>query len=62
MREPYLKINDIINKYLLRNERISLHRGQTPSEAEMNYLSMAKTLEMYGVDLHPVFVSRNIKY
>lgn len=40
--------------------RISLCRGQTPSEAEMNYLSIAKTLEMFGVDLHPVFVSRNI--
>lgn len=28
------------------------HRGQTPSEAEMNYLENAKKLAMYGVDLH----------
>ncbi|XP_053542905.1 band 4.1-like protein 4 isoform X6 [Ictalurus punctatus] len=36
--------------------------GQAPSEAEMNYLSMAKTLEMYGVDLHPVFGEKQSEY
>ncbi|XP_062870060.1 band 4.1-like protein 4 [Trichomycterus rosablanca] len=36
--------------------------GQTPSEAEMNYLNIAKTLEMYGVDLHPVFGEKQSEY
>ncbi|XP_035391097.1 band 4.1-like protein 4 isoform X1 [Electrophorus electricus] len=36
--------------------------GQKPSEAEINYLSIAKTLEMYGVDLHPVFGEKQSEY
>jgi hypothetical protein len=28
-----------------------LHRGQTPAEAEFNFLEHAKRLDMYGVDL-----------
>lgn len=29
-----------------------LHQGQTPADAECNYLEEAKHLELYGVDLH----------
>ncbi|KAI8507964.1 hypothetical protein Bbelb_142040, partial [Branchiostoma belcheri] len=35
----------------------NIHRdlvGQVPSEAELNYLSLGRVLEMYGVDLHRV--------
>ncbi|VDK88554.1 unnamed protein product [Onchocerca ochengi] len=30
-----------------------LHKGQTPAEAEFNFLKHAKDLELYGVDLYP---------
>ncbi|XP_054843214.1 band 4.1-like protein 4A isoform X2 [Eublepharis macularius] len=36
--------------------------GQVPAEAEMNYLGVAKTLEMYGVDLHPVYGENKSEY
>uniref|UniRef100_A0A4W5MSJ9 Erythrocyte membrane protein band 4.1 like 4A n=1 Tax=Hucho hucho TaxID=62062 RepID=A0A4W5MSJ9_9TELE len=37
-------------------------RGQVPSKAELNYLGIAKTLDMYGVDLHPVFGENQSEY
>ncbi|XP_036742792.1 band 4.1-like protein 4A isoform X2 [Manis pentadactyla] len=36
--------------------------GQAPSEAELNYLRTAKPLEMYGVDLHPVYGENKSEY
>ncbi|XP_048787338.1 band 4.1-like protein 4A isoform X1 [Lagopus muta] len=36
--------------------------GQVPSEAEANYLEVAKSLEMYGVDLHPVYGENKSEY
>ncbi|XP_075037747.1 band 4.1-like protein 4A isoform X2 [Mixophyes fleayi] len=36
--------------------------GQVPSVAESNYLGVAKSLEMYGVDLHPVYGENNSEY
>ncbi|XP_073480711.1 band 4.1-like protein 4A isoform X1 [Aquarana catesbeiana] len=36
--------------------------GQVPAVAESNYLGIAKSLEMYGVDLHPVYGENNSEY
>ncbi|XP_014662794.1 PREDICTED: tyrosine-protein phosphatase non-receptor type 4-like [Priapulus caudatus] len=33
-------------------EQHKQHKGQTPADAEFNYLEHAKRLDMYGVDLH----------
>uniref|UniRef100_A0A8B9Q593 Erythrocyte membrane protein band 4.1-like 4A n=2 Tax=Apteryx owenii TaxID=8824 RepID=A0A8B9Q593_APTOW len=36
--------------------------GQVPADAEANYLGVAKSLEMYGVDLHPVYGENKSEY
>lgn len=37
--------------------RVCCYRGQTPADAEFNFLDHAKRLDMYGVDLHRARVS-----
>lgn len=39
-----------------------LHKGQTPAEAEFNFLENAKTVDTYGVDLYVAKVSVYLQF
>ncbi|KAG9263038.1 band 4.1-like protein 4A [Astyanax mexicanus] len=71
--DPYRHVSGYVSEYRfvpdqkedLEEAIEQIHKtlmGQTPSEAENNYLSIAKGLEMYGVDLHPVFGEKQSEY
>ncbi|XP_062340355.1 band 4.1-like protein 4 [Osmerus eperlanus] len=71
--DPYKHVAGYVSEYRfvpdqkedLEDTVTQIHKtvtGQVPSEAEVNYLGIAKTLEMYGVDLHPVFGENHSEY
>ncbi|RXG69566.1 Protein 4.1-like protein [Armadillidium vulgare] len=41
--------HEVVKKII---ELHKLHKGQSPSDAEFNYLDHAKRLDLYGVDVH----------
>ena len=43
----------------LTNDAAYIFRGLSPSESEFQFLSLAKSLELYGVSMHTVLVSTN---
>ncbi|KAM6984663.1 band 4.1-like protein 4 [Aplochiton taeniatus] len=71
--DPYKHVSGYVSEYRFvpdQKEELEeaieqIHKtvtGQVPSEAENNYLGIAKSLEMYGVDLHPVFGENHSEY
>ncbi|XP_063820191.1 band 4.1-like protein 4A isoform X1 [Pseudophryne corroboree] len=71
--DPYKNIAGYVSEYRFvpdQKEELEeaierIHKtlmGQVPSVAESNYLGVAKSLEMYGVDLHPVYGENNSEY
>lgn len=50
------------NKYIQLSlyKFVYFDRGQTPADAEFNFLDHAKRLDMYGVDLYQTKVSENL--
>uniref|UniRef100_A0A4W5MZG9 Erythrocyte membrane protein band 4.1-like 4A n=1 Tax=Hucho hucho TaxID=62062 RepID=A0A4W5MZG9_9TELE len=71
--DPYKHVSGYVSEYRFvpdQKEEVedaieTIHKtvtGQVPSEAEANYLGIAKALDMYGVDLHPVFGENQSEY
>uniref|UniRef100_A0A8C8HX82 FERM domain-containing protein n=1 Tax=Oncorhynchus tshawytscha TaxID=74940 RepID=A0A8C8HX82_ONCTS len=71
--DPYKHVSGYVSEYRFvpdQKEELEhaiemIHKtvmGQIPSKAEHNYLGIAKTLDMYGVDLHPVFGENQSEY
>ncbi|XP_075457809.1 band 4.1-like protein 4A isoform X1 [Ascaphus truei] len=71
--DPFRNITGYVSEYRfvpdqkedLENAIERIHKtlmGQVPAVAESNYLGVAKSLEMYGVDLHPVYGENNFEY
>nr|XP_033785019.1 band 4.1-like protein 4A isoform X2 [Geotrypetes seraphini] len=71
--DPYKHITGYVSEYRFvpdQKEELEdaierIHKtlmGQVPAEAEANYLTVAKSLEMYGVDLHPVYGENKSEY
>ncbi|XP_071009407.1 band 4.1-like protein 4 isoform X2 [Oncorhynchus clarkii lewisi] len=71
--DPYKHVSGYVSEYRfvpdqkeeLEDAIETIHKtvtGQVPSEAEANYLGTAKTLDMYGVDLHPMFGENQSEY
>ena len=44
------------------DRRDTCYRGQTPAEAELNFLENAKKLALYGVHLHDAKVAPSVLY
>jgi len=44
------------------DRRDTCYRGQTPAEAELNFLENAKKLALYGVHLHDAKVASSVLY
>uniref|UniRef100_A0A8C7RBJ7 Erythrocyte membrane protein band 4.1-like 4A n=1 Tax=Oncorhynchus mykiss TaxID=8022 RepID=A0A8C7RBJ7_ONCMY len=71
--DPYKHVSGYVSEYRFvpdQKEELEhaiemIHKtvmGQIPSKAELSYLGIAKTLDMYGVDLHPVFGENQSEY